>query len=89
MYIYTLCILGKGWQYVWGKGSKSYSEMIIKSYVCEHRRSNNELSPVSVALIHRFGTVNLSSVDAQGFKNNVTRYITMDGEYVATYVCIS
>ena len=72
-YLYVFILLGKGWQYVWGKGSQSYSEMIIKSYICKHRSSDNDLAPVSVALIHRFGTVtvNLSSMEVRKFRDQI------------------
>ena len=46
---------------MWGKDSQNYSEMVIKSYVCKHQQHNKRiLSPISVALIHKFGTLSLS-----------------------------
>ena len=59
MYLYS--ILGKRWEFVWGEGSKNYSEEVIRSYVCKHglivmRRRKNDLSKGNLAAIHAGGS---------------------------------
>lgn len=57
----VLNCLGKRWEFVWGEGSKEYSEEVIKSYICRHglivqERNNNQLSPKNLAAIHAGGS---------------------------------
>ena len=66
--------------------------MIIKSYVCKHwrhgRRIQN-LSPVSVALIHKFGTLSVSSNERKNFRNQIARFISQKCKsvYNNLYTC--
>ena len=48
---------GKTWGFVWGKGSKSYSEEVVRNYVCRYRFGAQRMIPALIATRHRFGPV--------------------------------
>lgn len=53
--------IGKRWEFVWGEGSKEYSEQVIRSYVCRHgsiieKKSNKQLSQQNLAAVHAGGS---------------------------------
>lgn len=56
--MYTCFYLGKRWEFVWGEGSRSYSEEVIKTFICKHgsmiqRRFNlQQLGLNKLAAIH-------------------------------------
>ena len=47
---------------MWGEGSESYSEEVIKTFICKHgsilsqRRNNDQLSLPNLAAIHAGGS---------------------------------
>ena len=51
--------IGKRFEFVWGEGSKNYSEMIIRSYLCRHgsnlKKSDN-IGLFTLAAIHHSGS---------------------------------
>ena len=58
--------LGRRWEFVWGEGSRNYSEEVIKSYICRHgsiveqrndrKNKQRELNIVNLAAIHVGGS---------------------------------
>ena len=58
----ALNCLGKRWEFVWGEGSKEYSEEVIKSYICRHglivqrNNDNQQPTPKNLAAIHAGGS---------------------------------
>ena len=40
---------------MWGKGSKEYSERVVRSRVCKYRNQNDILYPRAIASRHKFG----------------------------------
>ena len=64
LHSYDVIFIGKRWEFVWGEGSKDYSEKVIKSYICRHgsvvrnRMDNQQLSLPNLAAIHAGGSAN-------------------------------
>ena len=61
-------ILGKRWEFVWGEGSKSYSEEVIRSYICRHgstmmrrRNRSRQFSIRGLAAIHAGGSIRVTN----------------------------
>ena len=49
---------GMRWSFVWGNGSRSYSEEVIKSYICREammRSTSRQLSNKALAGLHKGG----------------------------------
>ena len=51
--------------------------MVIKSYLCKHidAQVQNNLTPISVAQIHKFGALNQSSNESMNFRNDIAELI--------------
>ena len=55
-------LIGKRWEFVWGEGSKNYSEEVIRSYLCRHgsvvqrKKNDQQLSVTNLAAIHAGGS---------------------------------
>ena len=79
-YIFVLFQLGKRWEFVWGEGSKDYSEEVIRSFICKHgsivqRRRNQQLSLTNLAAIHAGGSS--GNVDNRQFGKEVAALAIM------------
>ena len=66
VYAYDLLFIGRRWEFVWGKGSKSYSEEVIESYLCKHgsiveQRTGRQLNISTLGAIYFGGSANYSS----------------------------
>ena len=65
--------VGKRFDFVWGEGSRNYSEMVIRSYVCRHAvniGNPDNLHLYTLAAIHKTGA-NIKNQIANQFKNMV------------------
>ena len=65
--------VGKRFNFVWGEGSRNYSEMVIRSYVCRHAVNIGNpagLHLYTLAAIHKTGS-NIKNQIANQFRNTV------------------
>ena len=70
---FCMIYVGKRYDFVWGKGSREYSEMVIRSYVCKHAddvMKPGNLHLFSLAAIHKSGS-NTKDETAKKFRMNV------------------
>lgn len=65
--------VGKRFDFVWGEGSRNYSEMVIRSYVCRHAvniGNPDNLHLYTLAAIHKTGS-NIRNEIAKQFRKMV------------------
>ena len=91
---FCMIYVGKRYDFVWGKGSREYSEMVIRSYVCKH--ADDIMNPRGVSLytlaaIHKSGS-NIRNEIAREFRSNVSMADTTSKckvrDYFAT-ICLT
>ena len=71
-------LLLDAYEFVWGSGSKSYSEEVVRSYICKHgtivkERRGQQLGRVNIAAIHKGGSDNNTDPENRGFGVLVNR----------------
>lgn len=69
-------ITGRQWEFVWGEGSKIYSEEVIKSYICKHgssieQASGRVLSRRALAAVHAGGSGSFRRAENRMFAREV------------------
>lgn len=73
--------IGKRFGFVWGEGSKNYSEMVIRSYLCRHGsdlRNPSGIGLFTLAAIHHSGS-NVVTQPATTFRQMV-QHVFNDGK---------
>ena len=79
-YVSHVFVKGKRWEFVWGVGSKEYSEGVIRSYICRQTsqgRTDRQFNVAILASIHARGSSSsmISNADLRAFGREVASLI--------------